>query len=89
MTDAHDSPGLPEDWQASWAPEMVSTRTWESIYGPLDLAPRLIPESKRRTHRCDESCACPADGLPMFYAPSTGQHACQDPDCRHAHPDGD
>lgn len=45
-----------------------------------------LPE--RRIHRCDERCLCPADGLPMWYAPSTGQHACQDPDCAHAHPGG-
>lgn len=35
-----------------------------------------------------EDRACPACGLPMWYAPSTGQHACQDPDCEYAHPEG-
>jgi hypothetical protein len=37
-------------------------------------------------HRCDEGCVCPADGLPMVYAPAHGLHACQDPDCDYAHP---
>ena len=39
-----------------------------------------------RTHRCDERCVCPLDGKPTWYAPSTGQHACQDPECENAHP---
>lgn len=72
-----------------YVPSMISTRTWESIYGPLDLAPPRVPESQRGTHHCDERCTCPADGRPMFYAPSTGEHACQDPDCAYARPDGD
>ena len=42
--------------------------------------------TERKTHRCDERCVCPIDGLPMRYAPSTEQHACQDPDCENAHP---
>lgn len=46
-----------------------------------------VPGPERRAHRCDESCTCPGDGLPMFYAPSTGRHACQDPDCAYAHPE--
>jgi hypothetical protein len=49
------------------------------------IAP-MVGAEDRHTHRCDERCTCPADGQPMFYAPSTGQHACQDPDCEHAHP---
>jgi|GEM_PF-6757482 len=76
------------DRQTPWPPSMVSARTWERIYGPLDLALTTVPEAERRTHRCDESCACPADGLPMIYAPSIGQHACQNPDCEYAHPEG-
>lgn len=72
-----------------YVPSVVSTRTWEGIYGPLDPAPPRVPESKRRMHRCDERCTCPADGRPMFYAPSTGQHACQNPNCAYAHLDGD
>jgi len=79
---------MTEGWQASWALSMALTRTWEGIYGPLELASRLIPEPGRRAHRCDERCTCPADGLPMFYAPLTGQHACQNPDCGYAHPEG-
>jgi hypothetical protein len=52
-------------------------------------APPRVPEAERRRHRCCERCVCPADGKPMHYAPSTGQHACQDPDCEYAHPKGD
>jgi hypothetical protein len=63
--------------------------TWEDLHGPLDPAPPPTPEPERRTHRCGERCTCPAGGKPMYYAPSTGQHACQDPDCEYAHPDGD
>jgi hypothetical protein len=36
-------------------------------------------------HRCDEDCVCPADGKPLLYAPARNEHACQDPDCEHAH----
>jgi hypothetical protein len=78
---------LPGGWRETWAPSMISTRAWESIYGPLDSAPLLVPEAERRHHHCGERCTCPADGLPMWYAPSTGRHACQDPDCEHAHPE--
>jgi hypothetical protein len=81
-----DHPDLPEGWRETWTPSIVSVCTWESIYGPLDPAPPVVPEPKRRAHRCDERCACPADGKSMYYAPSTGQHACQDPDCEYAHP---
>lgn len=59
------------------------------IAGSLPGCRSGFAESERRAHRCDERCACPGDGLPLFYAPSTGRHACQDPCCEHAHPDGD
>lgn len=45
-----------------------------------------LPKFERHTHRCDEQCVCPVDGKAMWYAPSTGRHACQDPDCVNAHP---
>lgn len=66
--------------------ERPPRRSWVAIYGPLNPTPPVIPEPKRHHHRCDERCLCPADGLPMWYAPSTGQHACQDPDCQYARP---
>lgn len=36
-------------------------------------------------HRCDDSCVCPIHDTPMLYAAATARHACQDPDCIHAH----
>jgi hypothetical protein len=36
-----------------------------------------------RPHRCDERCVCPTDGKPLYYAPASGQHACQDPECQY------
>lgn len=36
-------------------------------------------------HRCDEKCKCPVDGKPLFYARSTGEHACMDVDCVNGH----
>jgi hypothetical protein len=36
-------------------------------------------------HRCDERCTCPVHGTPMYFAPSTGEHACQDVDCKYGH----
>ena len=38
-----------------------------------------------RLHRCDDRCVCPIDGLPLLYARSIDQHACQLPDCVNAH----
>ena len=61
------------------------------LYGSAPTATVLmpIPEQDRRRHRCGERCVCPADGKPMLYAPARGVHACQDPECKYAHPDGD
>lgn len=43
-------------------------------------------------HTCGERCVCPIHGTPLLYAPAQDEHACQDPDCKHAHgivePDG-
>jgi hypothetical protein len=36
-------------------------------------------------HRCDDDCTCPVHGTPLLYAPASNEHACQDPDCEHAH----
>lgn len=36
-------------------------------------------------HQCDGECVCPLDGKPLLYAPASGEHACQDPDCANAH----
>lgn len=60
-------------------------------YGPLMPGLRKFnrpPAAAVPDHRCDEACVRPADGLPMLYAPAWGQHACQDPECEHAHPTG-
>jgi hypothetical protein len=38
-----------------------------------------------RPHKCDESCRCPEDGLPLLWNRATDTHACQDPQCRYAH----
>jgi hypothetical protein len=37
------------------------------------------------SHRCDDQCACPEHGTPLFYSPAAGDHACQDPGCVFAH----
>lgn len=37
------------------------------------------------SHRCDFRCVCPIHGTPLYYSPSTKKHACQDPECEHAH----
>lgn len=49
----------------------------------VDPAHRPIPDA--RLHRCDDSCVCPLDGLPLIYAPGADQHACQLADCENAH----
>jgi hypothetical protein len=36
-------------------------------------------------HRCDDSCVCPIHGTPLYYWPAGDDHACQDPQCQHAH----
>ena len=64
--------------------------TDDSAYGPPD--PRLRKFNRPTGvaapgHRCDDDCVCPADGLQMLYSPTLGLHACQDPDCEHAHPE--
>jgi hypothetical protein len=38
-----------------------------------------------QAHRCDDDCTCPIHGTPLLYAPASDAHACQDPDCEHAH----
>jgi hypothetical protein len=60
--------------------------TNDPAYGPPDPRLRKFNRPGAERRRCDESCACPADGRPMYYAPRTGLHACQDPDCDYAHP---
>jgi len=37
------------------------------------------------SHQCDYVCVCPVHETPLLYCPSTGEHACQDPRCVHAH----
>ena len=76
---------IPAPWVDA-AEQTSPRRSWDAIYGPLNPAPPVVPEPQRHHHRCDERCLCPADGLPMWYAPSSGQHACQDPDCVYARP---
>jgi hypothetical protein len=56
------------------------TATERGRYAPVHTADGWSVEP------ADEACACPADGLPMVYAPAHGLHACQDPGCEHAHP---
>lgn len=36
------------------------------------------------THRCDDACACPVHGTPMWYWAAGDKHACQDSNCEHA-----
>lgn len=50
-----------------------------------DDRPFIMPHIPGMAHRCDDRCVCPADGLPLLYAPRADQHACQLPDCEHAH----
>lgn len=40
-----------------------------------------------RDHFCDDRCVCLLHDppLPLFYSRPTGEHACQDPECEHAH----
>jgi len=40
---------------------------------------------QRDVHRCDDQCVCPIHHTPLFYSPQFRKHACQDPDCVHAH----
>lgn len=38
------------------------------------------------THKCIEGlCICPVHKTALYYSPNSGEHACQDPDCIHAH----
>ena len=37
------------------------------------------------SHRCDGQCVCPVHGTPLLYSAAVDMHACQDPDCVHAH----
>ncbi|QKV98220.1 hypothetical protein HUT19_41610 (plasmid) [Streptomyces sp. NA02950] len=39
----------------------------------------------RQTHWCGAACRCPVHGTPLYYWPAGDLHACQDPNCRHAH----
>lgn len=75
--------------QAWAAPAYVGQlrRDRNGVFGEFDPTPPRIAEPERRRHRCDERCTCPADGKPMFYAPSQAVHACVDPDCRYARPE--
>lgn len=34
---------------------------------------------------CDERCVCPVHDTPLLFSPASGEHACQDADCRHGH----
>lgn len=36
-------------------------------------------------HKCDETCVCPIHRTPLWFAPKTGEHACQDINCVHGH----
>lgn len=67
------------------AGERMAAMVKAAGFGPVPE--RVEVTYERAAHRCDERCVCRADGKPMYYAPSTGQHACQDPNCRYAHPD--
>lgn len=59
----------------------VRPSEWERLYGERPAPPLTVPEAERRAHRCDEQCVCALDGLPAYYVPASGEHACQDPDC--------
>lgn len=37
------------------------------------------------THHCDYVCICPVHETPLLYCLGTDEHACQDPECVHAH----
>jgi len=51
-----------------------------------DLAVHLR-EDERMTHQhqCSDLCVCPVHGTPLFYAPASDDHACQDIDCVYGH----
>lgn len=40
---------------------------------------------RKQLHACDAFCVCPIHLTPLLYSPHHGTHACQDPDCIHAH----
>lgn len=33
------------------------------------------------THTCDDDCVCPTHRTPLYYAPASNDHACQDASC--------
>lgn len=37
------------------------------------------------SHTCGRNCVCPLHKTPAYFNLSTGEHACQDPECRFAH----
>lgn len=55
----------------------VGNPTPLGIVGPLGL--------EASAHVCGDGCVCPIHGTPLLYAPNGGDHACQDPECEHAH----
>lgn len=38
-----------------------------------------------KLHECDDNCICPIHKTPLFYAPISNIHACQDVECIHGH----
>lgn len=35
-------------------------------------------------HSCDDGCVCPIHHTPLYYAPASNDHACQNADCEWA-----
>lgn len=57
---------------------------------PRWLTSHLIADHEIRRvtmagHVCDDECACPRCGTPLYYWPFGDDHACQDYTCRYAH----
>lgn len=58
---------------------------------PRWLVDHLIADHEIRSllfqplHECDDRCACPRHGTPLFYSHRTDEHACLDADCPYGH----
>jgi hypothetical protein len=56
--------------------DRLRRRRGEGMYAPL---------RKMLLHKCDDACACPVHGTPLFYHPAGDDHACQDVTCEYGH----
>lgn len=102
MNDRLDIPGVPPDWPhdpaasapaPEWFHELIAERGGPAPIIAISTADTpgspSIYDGGSVVEQVAQLYERLADLPPVRYAPSTGRHACQDPDCEHAHPDGD